>query len=91
MTSRIVRSSMNLALSISGTQSALLLDCDRYSRIPHELPWGPEPGRGLSEDSFPLQATLIDLLSKNEASMGMRDALTPFLIKEFTPRVWSLS
>ena len=89
MISKIVKSSMNLALSSSGTLSALLLDCDRYSRIPHELPCKPDPGRGLSDDSFPLQATLMDLLSKKEARIGMRDALTPFLMEVFTPRVRS--
>ena len=87
MISRMVRSSMNFALSSTGTLSALSFDWERYSRIPQLLPCGPDPGRGLSEDSFPLQATLIDLLSKKEARIGMRDALTPFLMKDLTPKV----
>ena len=58
--------------------------------MPQEPPRGSEPGRGLSEDSFPLQATLMDLPSKKEARMGIREALTPFLIKDWTPNVWSI-
>ena len=87
MISRIVRSSINFALSLSGTQSELLFDWDRYSRIPHELPCGPEPGKGLTVDNFPLHATLIVLLSKKDESIGIRDALTPFLMNDLTPRV----
>ena len=48
---------------------------------------GPEPGRDLREDSWPLHLTLICLPSKKDAMIGMRDALTPFLMKLCTPRV----
>ena len=60
MTSSIVKSSINFALSASGTQSALLLDCERYSSIPQLLPCGPDPGRGLSEDSKKMKSFLDD-------------------------------
>ena len=58
-----------------------------YSSTPKVLPCGPEPGRYLTDDKWPLHLTLMCLFSKKEAITGMREALTPFSMKLFTPNV----
>ena len=84
-TSKIVKSSMNLNLCSISTQSALSLDWARYSSNPIVHPCGPDPFNVLTLDNFPCHFTAILLSLKKSTSTGIRDGLTPILMKALTP------
>ena len=83
--SRIVRSSTNLNLSFTSTQSALLFDCDRYSSNPKVAPCGPPPLMILGTDLHPCHFTDIFLSWKYFTRRGMREGRTPFSMKDSIP------
>ena len=83
--SRMGKSSTNLNLSSGLTQSALLLDWDKYSKIPNVAPWGPPPFILLGEVVKPLHLTDWYLSWKYDMSRGIIVLLTPFFWNEIIP------